>query len=639
METYQLVATAVGASLIVGIVVAAVVWCLRHIKYLGPQDQLRIKRLTHVTVVNGPAVCFPNPLTTLSAKKRAAIQLADDEYCLIKDESVGKLSTLDGPCRSFLGPYDTVVEVNKAHILSEEELLHVKDRETGKIRLVKGPQRFVPKCNETVAGPGTMVPLQKDEYIQVRDAVEGTVRIEHGEQLLVLQPTESVMPEGARKGYTLAKDEFVRLRNKSTGEVRVMRGEALVFPQPFEETLERPRKAIDLKAWEYCVIQDVATGERRTMSGEALVWLSGSDRVIYGSQGSEKQSAVRVDLDHAALVRNKSTGVQHLVSEPGLFFPHQDEEVVEVQERIVLADHEAVVLVSPDGKYSYHYGDPAKPGKRAFFVPPHSNVLELRWSRGRKREKRDLRIKKLDMRPQYMSFEFSCRTGDNVEMVLEGTFFWEVVSLPDMLQFTGDAPGDVCSHARSCFIALISKVSLSDFMARFNEIAKEAHSNDDDFYSKRGLKIHSLEVTRYACADASTAEILEEIITETTNRMNRLSVQESTNEVAIAKMQGELALEKATTELLEAKQAHAVEGARAEGAADAQRIVSFFSTLREADTGADANACWQALRRGEALTSIASGTAHVLFGKDDVNLSIEQAASYKTKTPRPRSSS
>lgn len=27
-------------------------------------------------------------------------------------------------------------------------------------------------------------------------------------------------------------------------------------------------------------------------------------------------------------------------------------------------------------------------------------------------------------RSQYMSFEFNCRTSDNVEMILEGTFFW-----------------------------------------------------------------------------------------------------------------------------------------------------------------------------------------------------------------------
>ena len=61
----------------------------------------------------------------------------------------------------------------------------------------------------------------------------------------------------------------------------------------------------------------------------------------------------------------------------------------------------------------------------------------------------------------------------------------------------------------------------------FNTLATEAQEADDDFYEMRGVKIHSLEVTAYRCQDASTARILEAIIQETTNRMNRLSQQES----------------------------------------------------------------------------------------------------------------
>lgn len=35
-----------------------------------------------------------------------------------------------------------------------------------------------------------------------------------------------------------------------------------------------------------------------------------------------------------------------------------------------------------------------------------------------------------------------------------------VMDLPAMMRFTGDASGDVCAHARSCFIQLVSKVTL-----------------------------------------------------------------------------------------------------------------------------------------------------------------------------------
>merc|ERR1712159_577387 len=99
-------------------------------------------------------------------------------------------------------------------------------------------------------------------------------------------------------------------------------------------------------------------------------------------------------------------------------------------------------------------------------------------------------------------------------------------------------------------------------MNEFNEIARRAHSADDEFYAARGIKIHSLEVTRYQCADKSTAKILEQIIMETTNRMNRLSCQESENEVQLM---------------------HAIETARAEGTADAERCVAFLKHVRCAE--------------------------------------------------------
>ena len=48
----------------------------------------------------------------------------------------------------------------------------------------------------------------------------------------------------------------------------------------------------------------------------------------------------------------------------------------------------------------------------------------------------------------------------------------------------------------------------------------------------RGVQIHTLEVTAYRCQDDSTARILEQIIQETTNRINRKMKQKSDNEVA-----------------------------------------------------------------------------------------------------------
>lgn len=150
-----------------------------------------------------------------------------------------------------------------------------------------------------------------------------------------------------------------------------------------------------------------------------------------------------------------------------------------------------------------------------------------------------------------MSFEVNCRTKDNVELVLEGTFFWEVVDLPLMVQTTGDTSGDICNHARSQFIKHVAQVSLKEFMDDLNCISNKVYQEDKQFYSSWGVKVHSLEVARYACAEASTSEVLQQIIQETTNPMNRLS------QVNLFRMQGlRIEQEKLNGELLEIQHHH-----------------------------------------------------------------------------------
>ena len=65
---------------------------------------------------------------------------------------------------------------------------------------------------------------------------------------------------------------------------------------------------------------------------------------------------------------------------------------LQVREIISLTEHEAVVLKTQTGSYDIRFGDPAKGTERAFFLPPHWEVVTLMWSRGRRREKRDLAI-------------------------------------------------------------------------------------------------------------------------------------------------------------------------------------------------------------------------------------------------------
>lgn len=97
------------------------------------------------------------------------------------------------------------------------------------------------------------------------------------------------------------------------------------------------------------------------------------------------------------------------------------------------------------------------------------------------------------------------------------------MDLQGMLRFTNDTAGDICNHARSRFIELVSKRTLVQFMGEFNRIAEQVHKDDTSgFYKQRGVHIHSLEVTGYDCHDSRTASVLQDIFQETTNRINRL---------------------------------------------------------------------------------------------------------------------
>ncbi|KAG2489958.1 hypothetical protein HYH03_011588 [Edaphochlamys debaryana] len=629
-----------GAVLLLG-VSGAVAWlgakALRRIQYVGKNEQVLVKRLTEKIVVNGPTIYFPSPLTTLSFAKRKAINLTALQYVVIDDEQSGERRVVSGPQLVFPGPYEVPQPVQDKTVLGADDAAYVTDKTTGDVRVVKGPATIVPGPMEKVTKLVEPVTLTKREYVKLQDKLTGRVWIERGPGQLFLEPHVTAIGSKA-SAYALESHQYIRLQDTITGVIRVERGEQLVFPTPFEVKVDGTatgiKDCIDLQAWEYCVIQDRTTGKTRVERGEKLVWLGGTERVV----GRDKEQAVKVDSENAVLVLNQTTGKQVLVETPQLFFPSEDEVVLEVRKRIKLADNEAVILKDAEGKYHYRYGDPRRNdgegAHRSFFLPPYWELVTLLWSRGRRREHRDLRITVFDMRAQYMSFEFNCRTSDNVEMILEGTFFWEVVDLPAMMRYTGDAPGDVCAHARSCFIQLVSKVTLQIFMDTFNDIARAAHSNDDTFYAQRGIKIHSLEVTRYQCADASTSAILEAIIQETTNRMNRLSCQESENEVALAKLKGMVEQEKATSEVLAIQHEHSLASARAEGSAEAERCVAFLEAMRSSGTlppardGRDpAEDFWQLLRKNEALASVAQGSAHVYFTPQDAHLTIENRSS------------
>mmetsp|Transcript_8019 Transcript_8019/g.12556 ORF Transcript_8019/g.12556 Transcript_8019/m.12556 type:complete len:551 (+) Transcript_8019:72-1724(+) len=469
--------------------------------------------------------------------------------------------------------------------------------------------------------------LGSTEYCIIKNTLQGERRVEVGPKLIFLKAYDKIIPcpyqKTCRKAFSLKANEYIRFLDHNTGKVRVLRGErGCVVPGPEEVVVDGDKcQAIDLQIFEYIKIKDKKSGAVRVERGEQLVFLGPFEEFL-----GKKQTAVEIDEETAVLVRNKRDGQQHLVTEKKLFIPTNDEELLEVRKLQKLADYEACIVRNKNGKDSVYFG--SNKDQRSFFLEPYSQLVMLKWSRGRRREYRDLLLTKLDLRPMYMSFEFNCRTSDNVELILEGSFFWEIVNLPAMLKFTNDTTGDICNHARSRFIELVSQRTLMEFMQSFNVIAEEVHQEDKSgFYGQRGVKIHSLEVTGYHCADPSTATILSEIIQETTNRVNRLQQQESENEVQLKEIRGDIDEEKARSELLAIQTQNSSAKAEMEGIAEAQRVRTFLDTLSASlEGGLDLPSIinmWKTLRKEDALKAISTGNARVYFTPRDASISIE----------------
>eukprot|EP00918_Siedleckia_nematoides_P084654 GHVU01186028.1.p1 GENE.GHVU01186028.1~~GHVU01186028.1.p1 ORF type:complete len:547 (+),score=146.48 GHVU01186028.1:159-1799(+) len=506
--------------------------------------------------------------------------------------------------------------------VGKDEQLFVED--LTELRAINGPATvFLPLLHKA-SRKAKALALGPLEYQVVTNSFDGSKRVEVGPQLLFLRPYDEL--EGDKQlAISLKATEFVRLLDAQTGAVRVEVGEqGKVVPGPYEAYLDScgKRSAISLKCHEYVRIEDKMTGKTRVEQGEQLVFLTGHEEFVGAGKSHQVQQAVEIDEETAVLTRNKRDGQQALVTSKQVFVPRSDQEIIEVRKLIKLANHEACIVRGKDGTDQYFFGKNAD--QRAFFLPPYSELVELKWSRGRRRERRDLVLKKIDLRPMFMSFEFNCRTADNVELILEGTFFWEVVDLQAMFKTTCDTTGDVCNHARSKFIERVSKVTLQEFMRDFNKIAEMVHKEDDSFYSARGVLIHSLEVSGYRCAESSTALILEQIIQETTNRMNRLQQQESENEWQLLQIKGDIEEERAKKELLEVQIENSNARSSMEGLAEAQKVKSFLLGL--ADDVPDVErriALWNVLRKKDALQEVCKNGARLYYTPNDVNLSIE----------------
>merc|ERR1711879_786497 len=157
-------------------------------------------------------------------------------------------------------------------------------------------------------------------------------------------------------------------------------------------------------------------------------------------------------------------------------------------------------------------------------------------------------------------------------------------------------------------------------------------ASDDTFYSERGVKMHALEVTRYACADTATSRVLQEIIQETTNRINKMQKQQSENEVQREKMSGDIEVEKQKAALVQAQCDNERMRAIIEGESDGLRMAksaaTFFSVLGDTPPKDESQLqlfkFFQDQQESTKRTAhLSSGNANLFLAPQDMNLKLK----------------
>jgi len=601
---------------------------LCSIHTLDPEEQVVIEGPDGKYVRNGPQKVVLSP----SRKKtfRQATRLGPREYAVIKNTRSGEPRHEAGPKLLWLEAYDELQEVRSKVVLQLQEYIRLVDSMTGSERVVVGPEVLVPRPLEiSVNGTETAIVLAVEITVLTMNKTTGLLRLINTEGVFTPQPYEVIME--VRTGTLLSPKQFALVKNKITGVFRHELGPQLLKIGAYDELINVSSKVV-LQKDQFTLLKDTKTGAQRVVKGPIAFVPKPSESAPTGIK-----KAAFIDTDTAVLVLERTSGQQRLITTRGVFFPEADEQIIETRELIRVLPHEAVVVRDAQGKVTIHNGATAE-GSAAFFLPPYTSIVKMMWSDfgeittpGVEKAVTKTEVTTIDLRSRKMFFSYEVPTFDNVKLRLDGTIFWKISSVGKMMNTTSDPEGDVWHHSRSALIQAVSKIVFSNFMASFSAITTDAYTAQaaDGFYANRGVTISSMELTRFSPVEASTGVILQQIISESINRINLLQVQQSSNEVKAAALAAEILLEQQRTELISTRALNAKLEAETIGDSEGMKLMraaaSFIGGLDQSvpdiDQRVELYKMHQKLKSKNTDTmNLAAGNAKLFMTPSDMNL-------------------
>jgi len=635
----------------------------RKAELLGQLEYAKIidKMRGTYRVAEGPLLLFLDAYEEIVPPKMPKLVLTKDEYVKVFDKATGDMKLEYGEKTYVPGATQEIpFGVQKGESLNDFEYCVITDESTGERRVERGPKLVRPVSPYEVIAPKQMgIRLTASEYIKVQDIQSGKMRVERGTayneelkkeergRVVSLGANDRVVdgtaPKQARNvepqiSLLVRRMEYDPTKTPPSGEFLVTyeTNPGFFFPGPYDEILE-VRNGIKLSKTQWVRIMNEATGKVQVKQGELVYFLNETEIVL----GEEVNEGYDVNEFQAVLVESSEDGQKRLVKSSAgqknmLFIPGAYDTVLEIRQLVHVQPHEAVVTIDEEGTYTFYQNA----NGTSFFLEPYDHLVQMRWSTGNILDEKETEIiTKIDMRSQNLYFDFEVRTSDNVRLQLEGVVRWKVDKVNIMIQGTRDPRGDVWHHSRHILLQAVSKINLQDFMQNFNARVKTAFEQDrvngTSFYTERGVMVESMEVTGYQCVDAKTAEILQEIIRETTNRINRMQKQNSENDVARAKLEADIRLEKERTKLLTTKASNDRLVSEMEGEASGLKLAKSAQTFLNALGGVNATLPDVASRlelyrlhqdlasKNDTTSNLASGSAMLFVTPEEVNMNLK----------------
>jgi len=484
------------------------------------------------------------------SSKRVKRTSSEDEMIIIEDDEemthkhgVKTVQKNNDIVRIFEGPgiyeqvdpYAIVSEIMNKIKIKKNRYIIVSDQ-SGKKKVIEGPCLYTP-------GP-------YDEFIKHNDSI-------------------------IHRACILNNNEYIYVTHDN-GQIDIVEGPCRFVPGPYD-SISRKKDVIALQHDEYIKIKDSNTGQIRVATGQ------GEGRVVLGQYEKtlgDVSRAMPINDLNAVMIKDTETGKRKLISmddRPFMFFPTATQVVLKKHKKIRLEKHEAMIIVDKEGNYSIQSGETET---RAFFIPPYCHILEQDWSTDlEKNHGNTEKVSRFDLRPQYMDFEFLIRTKDNVEIILDLNFYWQIIDVGKMIGFTNDPPQDICNHAASQILSEVSKIDMKDFMETFNDIVQSAvHREKDTFYQDRGVNLIRVEITGRRCKDENTERNFQDIIKEKTDRIKNLERKEGENEIELTKLEGQKKAEVLRGELVRLKKGYLREEAESDGQSLALGIKNFMES-------------------------------------------------------------